>query len=81
MYTDKRSEYRLVSDAKLAELREREDRLFAERTKKSRETFEKAHEMLLNGVPMPWMGDWGTKWPVFVKTASGNRITDIDGNE
>ena len=37
--------------------------------------------MLLNGVPMPWMGDWGTSHPIFVSKASGNRVTDIDGNE
>jgi glutamate-1-semialdehyde 2,1-aminomutase len=59
----------------------REDALFQKRTRKSKETFDKAQEMLLNGVPMPWMGDWGTSHPIFVSKASGNRVTDIDGNE
>ena len=36
--------------------------------------------MLLNGVPMPWMSDWSSPHPIYVDTASGNRITDIDGN-
>ncbi|QXE92106.1 aspartate aminotransferase family protein [Geomonas subterranea] len=81
MITEMKTSYRVVSDARLAELRGREDRLFHERTPASRKTFERAHEMLLNGVPMPWMGDWGTSHPIFVKQAQGNRISDIDGNE
>ncbi len=44
-------------------------------------TFGEAHEMMLNGVPMPWMGDWGTPYPVFVDQAKGNKMIDIDGNE
>jgi glutamate-1-semialdehyde 2,1-aminomutase len=57
MITQKKSPYRLITDKQLAGLRAREDDLFHERTRKSKETFDKAQEMLLNGVPMPWMGD------------------------
>jgi len=32
-------------------------------------------------VPMPWMGDWGTAHPIFVRRALGNRVIDLDGNE
>ncbi|GFO64102.1 aspartate aminotransferase family protein [Geomonas paludis] len=81
MITEMKTSYRVVSDARLVELRDRENRLFLERTPASQKTFERAHEMLLNGVPMPWMGDWGTSHPIFVKKAQGNKITDIDGNE
>lgn len=81
MITDKKSPYRLVTDEQLAELRARENAVFNERTKKSRQIFEKAHENLLNGVPMPWMGDWGTEHPVFLKRAKDNRCWDVDGNE
>ena len=80
MITDKKSSYRGVTDEQLAVLRAREDELYLLRTPKSRTTFARAQEMLLNGVPMPWMGDWGTSHPLFVDSASGNRITDIDGN-
>ncbi|MGL4483732.1 MAG: transaminase [Anaerovoracaceae bacterium] len=80
MITDKKSPYRMVTDEQLAKLRAREDAIFEERTKKSKEAFEKAHEMLLNGVPMSWQGDWGTSHPIFMKEASGNKLTDIDGN-
>ena len=80
MITDMKSPYRGLSDAQLAGLQAREDALFQERTPKSKIAFTKAQEMLLNGVPMPWMGDWGTSHPIFVKSAIGNRVTDIDGN-
>lgn len=80
MITDKKSPYRMVTDEQLAVLREREDKLFKERTKKSEEAFKKAQENLLDGVPMPWMGDWGTEYPVFLEKAQGDKCTDIDGN-
>ena len=81
MITDKKSPYRLVTVEELAKLREREDKLFNERTPKSREAFEKAHENLLDGVPMPWMADWGTDHPVFLEKAKDQKCWDIDGNE
>jgi glutamate-1-semialdehyde 2,1-aminomutase len=81
MITDKKSPYRVVSEAQLRRLRAREDALFARRTKTSKEAFDNAQAMLLNGVPMPWMGDWGTSHPIFVREAFGNRVIDIDGNE
>ena len=81
MITEKKTPYRLVSDEQLAKLRAREDALFLERTPKSKATYAQAQEMLLNGVPMPWMGDWGTSYPIFLDKAAGNRLTDIDGNE
>src|SRR5512145_336823 len=81
MITDLKSAYRVVSDEKLAALKERENALFLQRTPKSAETFARAQAMLLNGVPMPWMGDWGTSHPIYTDRASGNRVVDIDGNE
>jgi len=81
MITNKKTPYRLVTDEQLKRLKAREDERFIERTTKSKEAYDKAQEMLLNGVPSPWMGDWGTKHPIFLSTASGNRLTDIDGNQ
>lgn len=65
MITDKKSPCRMVTDEQLAVLREREDKLFKERTKKSGEAFKKAQENLLDGVPMPWMGGLGNRIPRF----------------
>ena len=47
MITDKKSPYRLVTVEELAKLREREDKIFMERTPKSKEAFDKAHEKIL----------------------------------
>jgi glutamate-1-semialdehyde 2,1-aminomutase len=40
-----------------------------------------AGDSLLAGVPMPWMTRWPGGFPVFVDSASGARLTDVDGNE
>ncbi|HPF26153.1 MAG: transaminase [Steroidobacteraceae bacterium] len=34
----------------------------------------------LNGVPMHWMQDWGTPFPVFVERAAGAWLEDVDGH-
>jgi glutamate-1-semialdehyde 2,1-aminomutase len=34
----------------------------------------------LNGVPMHWMHDWSTPHPVFVRSARGVELVDVDGN-
>src|SRR5438067_11417172 len=35
---------------------------------------------LLGRVPMTWMGMWAGGFPITVSTATGNRITDVDGH-
>lgn len=71
---------KVVSDKQLADLMAREEELFKSRTPKSSTIYASAQEALLNGVPMPWMSDWGTPYPIYIAAASGNRITDVDGN-
>jgi glutamate-1-semialdehyde 2,1-aminomutase len=71
---------KVVSDERLADLMDREIKLFKKCTPKSAEVFRQAQDVLLNGVPMPWMSDWGSPHPIYVNSAAGNRITDIDGN-
>lgn len=81
MITDKLSHYRLVTVEELAKLRGRENEIFMKRTPKSKAIFDKAHENLLDGVPMPWMADWGTDHPIFLEKAKDARCYDVDGNE
>jgi glutamate-1-semialdehyde 2,1-aminomutase len=71
---------KIVSDEQLANLMKREVEQFNIRTPKSAKVLRQAQDVLLNGVPMPWMSDWGSPHPIHVESASGNRITDIDGN-
>lgn len=80
MITDRKTPYRLVNDEQLNRLMARERDRFVSRTARSRELFQQAQARLLNGVPMPWMGDWGMPHPLFVQHASGNRLVDVDGN-
>lgn len=72
---------RVISQSRLDTLMAREVKTYESRTPNCRKAFERAGRVLLNGVPMPWMGDWGTAYPLFMSHAGGNRITDIDGNE
>jgi len=34
----------------------------------------------LHGVPMHWMSDWGTPFPMFIEAARGAELRDVDGN-
>jgi glutamate-1-semialdehyde 2,1-aminomutase len=41
----------------------------------------KAKANLLTGVPMAWMTRWAGDFPLFMDSAVGARVTDVDGNE
>src|SRR5580693_3757974 len=47
----------------------------------SRQAFAAAGIHLLGGVPMTWMRMWSGGFPLYYATASGARLTDIDGHE
>ena len=64
----------------LAALFEREQATFRERTPGSRSLHEQAKGSLLHGVPMHWMAEWASPYPLFVAAAEGARLTDVDGN-
>jgi glutamate-1-semialdehyde 2,1-aminomutase len=65
----------------LAGLLEQEERLFVESHPASQQLFERGEGALLSGVPMPWMTEWPSPFPVFAASAEGARFTDVDGNE
>jgi glutamate-1-semialdehyde 2,1-aminomutase len=66
---------------RLAGLLEEEERRFVEGHPGSRELFERGRRALLAGVPMPWMTEWASPFPVFAASAAGARFTDVDGND
>jgi glutamate-1-semialdehyde 2,1-aminomutase len=74
------TDWRLDRD-RLAGLLEQEERLFTERHPESRQLFERGEGAMLAGVPMPWMTEWASPFPVFAASAEGARFTDVDGNE
>lgn len=53
---------------------------YATRSPRSRGLYEQA-DHLFGRVPMTWMNKWAGGYPLYLATAHGNRITDVDGNE
>jgi glutamate-1-semialdehyde aminotransferase len=43
--------------------------------------YERAKGSLLDGVPMNWMVEWASPFPLFVADASGARFSCVDGHE
>ena len=63
-------------DAMLAAERE----LFARRTPQSKLLADEMKEHWLRGVPMHWMVDWGTPYPLTIAEARGVTLKDADDN-
>lgn len=70
-----------IDRSRLRELTERESVRFLAEHPRSRRLFERALGSLLAGVPMHWMTEWASPYPVFVAEAEGARFTDVDGHE
>jgi glutamate-1-semialdehyde 2,1-aminomutase len=71
---------RAYSPAKLAALAQREAETFHQHHPRSAQLAEQAKQSLYGGVPMHWMSDWSTPFPLFVREANGARFTDVDGH-
>jgi glutamate-1-semialdehyde 2,1-aminomutase len=71
---------RTISDAAIKAMLTREEALFTQRNPNSKRHSEQAAKHWLKGVPMHWMVDWGTPFPLFVERANGVDVTDADGN-
>jgi glutamate-1-semialdehyde 2,1-aminomutase len=65
---------------RLRSLTEQERKRFATEHPRSKELFEQAKAHLLGGVPMAWMVKWAGGFPIFVREATGARLTDVDGH-
>lgn len=69
-----------ITDASVEAMLTREKAHFLQRNPKSRTLAEESSRHWLRGVPMHWMVDWGTPFPLFIERASGVDLTDADGN-
>ena len=69
-----------VGLARISELRTAEAEIFRRARPKSRAAIGTGAEGFFGGVPMHWMNDWPTPFPIVVDSAKGATITDIDGN-
>jgi glutamate-1-semialdehyde 2,1-aminomutase len=70
-----------IDRERLARLIDRERRTYAGRHPASREAFAAGGANLLGGVPMTWMRMWPGGFPLYLASAHGARLTDIDGHE
>jgi glutamate-1-semialdehyde 2,1-aminomutase len=73
-------ELAVIDTRRLSELIERERAQYAASHAASLSAFGQAGEHLLGGVPMTWMRMWPGGFPLYLATAHGARLTDIDGN-
>jgi glutamate-1-semialdehyde 2,1-aminomutase len=69
-----------ITEAAIRSMLTREDALFTQRNPNSKRLSDAAGKHWLRGVPMHWMVDWGTPFPLFVEKARGVEVTDADGN-
>ncbi|MFM8585335.1 MAG: transaminase [Gammaproteobacteria bacterium] len=63
----------------LTRLLESERAAFVAKRPRSHQLAARARPHWLSGVPMHWMADWGTPYPLFVARAEGVTLTDVDG--
>ena len=70
----------MLNRSKLTSLIEKERELYVSTHQNSLAAFKKA-DNLFGRVPMTWMSKWSGGFPIYLQSAHGNRITDIDGNE
>lgn len=68
-----------VRRARLRELLEREQGAFARRNPRSAAAYERA-DALFGRVPMTWMNKTCAHFPLYLETARGAHVTDIDGH-
>ncbi|SFN65637.1 glutamate-1-semialdehyde 2,1-aminomutase [Mesorhizobium sp. NFR06] len=69
-----------IDAARIAELRDTEAAVFRNARPRSEAKLGNGIAGFLGGVPMHWMTDWPTPFPILVDGAKGATITDIDGN-
>jgi glutamate-1-semialdehyde 2,1-aminomutase len=66
---------------RLSALIDRERSAYQANFPASRDAFSAPGSHLLGGVPMTWMRMWSGGFPLYHATASGARLTDLDGHE
>ena len=68
-----------MSASQLAALVAHEQQLFIQAHPHSQALAQQSAQHFSHGVPMHWMRDWGTPFPLFVQRAAGAQLTCVDG--
>jgi glutamate-1-semialdehyde aminotransferase len=74
------SQERAIESDRVSQLMASELEAFAAAHPRSKEIHDRADGSLLSGVPMNWMTRWPGEFPVVFSDATGNSISDVDGN-
>lgn len=68
-----------IDRERLKQLIESERAVFLSRNQKSKELYDSSKN-LFGRVPMTWMNKWVGGFPLYLDTAKGNIVTDVDGH-
>ncbi|HEY7028668.1 MAG TPA: aspartate aminotransferase family protein [Gemmatimonadales bacterium] len=69
----------MIDRSRLTRQSHLEQQRFLETHPRSRALYQRAQRSLFEGVPMHWMKKWAGGFPVFVASAQGAHLTDVDG--
>ncbi len=69
-----------IASAAIDSMLKRERDRFLQANPTSAKLAESAKAHWHNGVPMHWMLDWSTPFPLYAKEAKGATLTDVDGH-
>jgi glutamate-1-semialdehyde 2,1-aminomutase len=69
----------VIDRSRLARQYHLEQQRFLDTHPRSSALYDRAQRSLLQGVPMHWMKKWAGGFPVFVASAQGAYLTDVDG--
>jgi glutamate-1-semialdehyde 2,1-aminomutase len=70
-----------VDPERVAALKAREDAVFVEARPRSGELWTSGQAVMPNGVPMSWLRTSYDHPPLFIESAAGSRLRDVDGHE
>lgn len=70
-----------IAPERIRSLLQRERAHYQAHNPRSQALASQAAEHLMFGVPLHWMNDWGTPFPLQVAHAEGARLTDLDGHQ
>ncbi|MDT4943873.1 MAG: glutamate-semialdehyde -aminomutase [Pseudonocardiales bacterium] len=70
-----------IDRSHLTDLLRREQELFAQLHPTSHKEYDNARAALFGAVPMTWMNKAAGRFPLYVDTARGARVTDLDGQQ
>lgn len=71
----------MINRDKLLRELEKEKERYEKSHQKSKQCFAKAKKRLLTGHAHNWQNMWPGAFPIYVRHASGCKVTDVDGNE